>query len=232
MSWLSRVIALVVTRITKPTEETLASQTQTAGLVSPEPTMQHGNKDSVLTTKRQRAPRKHKPEPALAQLGTTARSLKQTPKSAQAERGQDGSQPQSTAPRTVRQSRTRDNPVALLTTQDSSLKPVQKLAQTTSGKRGSRLKTTASQSSELKARRSVAQSTKAEQSLSKERSQPVSPDHGKQSATRVSKTHQPALLVQTTKQKAADSTTRVQKPTQNKTLAQTRTARQSKVRGS
>ena len=81
---------------------------------------------------------------------------------------------------------------------------------------------------------SVAPSTKAEQSSSKGRTttKRKATPAGKTSATPVRKTRQAVAQAQTQKTKAAVSTTQAKKRTPSKTPAQTRTARQSKARGS
>jgi len=144
MLWLSRVIAQLRTTITGQAPfKVTASQTQTAGLAHQEPTVQNGKKRSAQDTQLQRQPvppkRKAKRSPVKAD--TTVASRKQTQKSVQLERGQDGSQPQVPVSQPVRQSRKQGSSRAQSTTQVASQKAVQKPVQTTSGKRGRPRKT-------------------------------------------------------------------------------------------
>jgi hypothetical protein len=136
----------------------------------------------------------------------------------------------------------RKSKVAPSTTQVKSQKAEQKPAQTTPGNRGLLPKTPASQirlpvKPAVKAKAARVPSIKAallsqlEQVPALTRTEVQSGALGQVKAT-ARKTRQPASQAPTPKQKAAVSTSADKKTTQNKTPVQTRTARQSKVRGS
>ena len=117
-----------------------------------------------------------------------------------------------------------------------SRKPKQKPAQLTSGENGLQQATPASPpaSQSRKRKPSAAQPTTQAKSL-KQTPKPAQITSGKdglQAQAPVSQTRQPAPKAQTPKQKAVVSTSAVKKTTRSKTPVQTRTVRQSKVRGS
>ena len=92
-----RLLKAVIARLSGTTMEqdrtqTTVEPTQTAGLVSPEPTAQLGNKPSAETTQPQRqvAPSKRKRNSSAVQSTTPARSRKQEQKPVQTTSGKRG----------------------------------------------------------------------------------------------------------------------------------------------
>jgi hypothetical protein len=185
---------------------------------------------------------KAKRKSKVAQADSTATSRKAVQKPAQTTPGNLGLLLKTPASQPASQSRKRKPSVAQPTTQVKSRKQTPKPAQTISGKDGLQAQTPALPTRlpvkpAVKAKAARVPSIKAallsqqEQAPAPTRTAIQSGELGQVKAT-ARKTRQPASPAQTPKRKAAASTSAVKKTTRSKTPAQTRTVRQSKVRGS
>ena len=142
MRWLRLAIARLLGSPTPFMEATPVQQTPIAGPVSPGRTTKTGKEDSVADTNRR--PRHVSPavkaKSTRVRRGTTAQSSAQGQVPAQLPTelpsGAGGHKRATTASQPANQSQTRKPSVAQQTTAESSPKPAQKLAPTTSGNRG------------------------------------------------------------------------------------------------